>query len=88
MTSEQGFPYAKVSIWYALFAPAGTPAEIVNEIRNSLRTGMTEPQFLEQQVVSKGLTAINSDGKTLRDVIRKEIKETAVMIKAAGIKPE
>ena len=49
---------------------------------------MTEPQFLEQQVVSTGLTAINSDGKTLRDVIRKEVEETAAMIKAAGIKPE
>ena len=87
-TIEQGFPYAKVSIWYALFAPAGTPIEIVNEIRNSLKAVMTEPQFLEQQVISKGLTAINSDSKTLRDVIRKEVEETAAMVKAAGISPE
>jgi len=49
---------------------------------------MTEPQFLEQQVISKGLTAINSDSKTLRDVIRKEVEETAAMVKAAGISPE
>ncbi|MDO8280598.1 MAG: tripartite tricarboxylate transporter substrate-binding protein, partial [Burkholderiaceae bacterium] len=87
-TTEQGFSYAKVAIWYGLFAPAGTPPEVVNEIRNAVQSILKDPQFAEQQVTSKGLTVIASDGRYLRDVIRKESEVTESMVKAAGIVAE
>jgi tripartite-type tricarboxylate transporter receptor subunit TctC len=88
LTSEQGFPYAKISIWYALFAPAGTPAPVVNEIRSAVQAVLADPQFVEQQVSSKGLTVIAGDGKQLREMIARETEVTAAMIKAAGVVAE
>jgi tripartite-type tricarboxylate transporter receptor subunit TctC len=87
-TTEQGYPYAKVSIWYGLFAPAGTPPEIVNQIRTAVREVLMDPQFAEQQVTSKGLNVIAGDGKQLREAIAKEAEVTAAMIKAAGVVAE
>ncbi|MDP3139694.1 MAG: tripartite tricarboxylate transporter substrate-binding protein [Burkholderiaceae bacterium] len=87
-TTEQGFAYAKVAIWYGLFAPAGTPTEVVNEIRNAVQAILKDPQFAEQQITSKGLAVIASDGRYLRDVIRKEADVTESMVKAAGIVAE
>jgi tripartite-type tricarboxylate transporter receptor subunit TctC len=87
-TTQQGYPYAKVSIWYGLFAPAGTPPEIVNQIRSAVREVLSDPQFAEQQVTSKGLTVIAGDGKQLREAIAKEVEVTAAMIKAAGVVAE
>ncbi len=87
-TTEQGFPYAKVSIWYALFAPAGTPAEVVNEIRAAVQWAMSDAQFVEQQVTSKGLSVVAGDAAQLRDTIKKESDATAAMVKAAGIVAE
>ena len=87
-TTEQGFPYAKVSIWYGLFAPAGTPAEIVGQIRAAVREILTDPQFVESNVASKGLNVVAGDGHQLREAIAKEVADTAAMIKAAGIVPE
>lgn len=87
-TTQQGFPYAKVSIWYGLFAPAGTPAEAVNQIRGAVQAVLAEPEFAQQQVTSKGLTVVAGDGKQLRDAIAKEAEETAAMVKAAGVVAE
>ncbi|WP_171015971.1 tripartite tricarboxylate transporter substrate binding protein [Ramlibacter sp. 2FC] len=87
-TTQQGYPYAKVSIWYGLFAPASTPPAIVNQIRSAVREVLSDPQFAEQQVTSKGLTVIAGDGKQLREAIAKEVEITAAMIKAAGVVAE
>lgn len=87
-TSEQGFPYAKVSIWYGLFAPAGTPQAVIDQVRNAVRDVLADPQFAEQNVTSKGLTVVASDGRQLREAIAKEADVTASMIKAAGIVAE
>lgn len=87
-TTQQGFPYAKVSIWYGLFVPAGTPPEVVNQIRTAVQAVLAEPEFAQQQVTSKGLTVIAGDGRQLRDAIAKEAEATAAMVKAAGVVAE
>lgn len=87
-TGEQGFPYAKVSIWYGLFAPAGTPPEVVNQIRSAVREVLSDPQFVENNVTAKGLNVVAGDGRQLREAIARESEDTAAMIKAAGVVAE
>jgi tripartite-type tricarboxylate transporter receptor subunit TctC len=87
-TTAQGFPYAKVSIWYGLFAPAGTPPPVVKQIRDAVHAVLSDPQFVQQQVAPKGLTVVAGDGAQLRGAIAQEVKDTAAMIKAAGVVPE
>jgi tripartite-type tricarboxylate transporter receptor subunit TctC len=87
-TTEQGFPYAKVSIWYGLFAPAGTPPEIVAQIRTAFHDVLADPQFVAQNVTARGLNVVAGDGKQLRDAIAAESQVTGAMIKAAGVVPE
>lgn len=87
-TVEQGYPYVRTSIWYALFAPAGTPAPVLEKIRADVRAVLVEPAFAEAQAVSKGLTVIASDGATLARTIRDEAQIVALQIKAAGVEPE
>jgi tripartite-type tricarboxylate transporter receptor subunit TctC len=87
-TVEQGFPYAVTSIWYALFAPAGTPAGILDRIRNDVRAVLIDPKFAEMQLTSKGLTVVGGDRAQLRTAIKEEISLAAEQVKAAGVKPE
>jgi len=87
-TVHQGYPYAKISIWYGLFAPAGTPEPIVNQISQAVRDVLLDPQFAAQQVVGKGLNVVAGDGKQMRQVIAKEVEVTSAMIKAAGVVAE
>jgi tripartite-type tricarboxylate transporter receptor subunit TctC len=87
-TTEQGFPYAQISIWYGMFAPAGTPAAVVGDIRKAVQAVLADPQFVKQQVSSKGLNVVAGDGKQLADTIHKETQSTGAMIKAAGVVAE
>ncbi|HEY9281229.1 MAG TPA: tripartite tricarboxylate transporter substrate-binding protein [Eoetvoesiella sp.] len=87
-TTEEGFPYVKTSIWYGLFAPAGTPKHIVDKIRTDVQAVLRNPTFAEQFAVSKGLTVIAGDADQLRTTIKQETVATGAMVKAAGVVAE
>ncbi len=87
-TVEQGYPYAQTSIWYALFAPAGTPAAVLDKLRAEVKSILTDPAFAEANALSKGLTVVAGDGAQLQRTIRDEVQVTAAQIKASGVQPE
>jgi tripartite-type tricarboxylate transporter receptor subunit TctC len=43
-TKEAGLPQYQVSGWFALLAPKGTPAPIVNKLNNALKEAVADPQ--------------------------------------------
>jgi tripartite-type tricarboxylate transporter receptor subunit TctC len=87
-TEEAGFGYLQSSIWYAVFAPPGTPPDVVKKIGNDLRVILQNPAFVEQQVAAKGLNPIASTPEELANVVRNETAALKTMIDAAHIKAE
>ncbi len=87
-TAEQGHPDLVASIWYGLFAPAGTPADVVERIGADVRAILNQPSFAEQQARSKGLDVIASNPQELTGTIRDETRIVGAMIRAAGVQPE
>lgn len=87
-TEEAGFGYIQSSIWYAVFAPPGTPADVVGKIGNDLRTILRQPDFIERQIASKGLDPVASTPDELAEVVRRETSALKTMIDAAKIQAE
>lgn len=87
-TEEAGFGYLQSSIWYAVFAPPGTPAEIVDKVGGDLRAVLRRPDFVEQQIASKGLEVIASTPEELGTVVQRETTSLKTMIDAAGVQAE
>ena len=87
-TEEAGFGYLQSSIWYAVFAPPGTPAEIVDKVGGDLRAILRRPDFIERQIVSKGLETVASTPEELAAVVQKETASLKTMIDAAGVLAE
>jgi tripartite-type tricarboxylate transporter receptor subunit TctC len=87
-TDEAGYGYLQSSIWYAVFAPPGTSAEIVQKIGGDLRAILKQPDFVEHQITSKGLEVIASTPQEFADVVQQENVSLKTMIDAAGIQPE
>jgi tripartite-type tricarboxylate transporter receptor subunit TctC len=87
-TEEAGFGYLQSSIWYAVFAPPGTPSEVVEKVGNDLRAILRSPAFVEHQIASKGLEPVASTPQELSDVVRNETAALKSMIDAAGIQAE
>jgi tripartite-type tricarboxylate transporter receptor subunit TctC len=87
-TVEQGFPYLQAPVWYALFAPAKTPATVIHKVRDDIAAILKAPAFAEKQVTSRGLDVIASTPQELAQVLREEVEVTGEMVKAVGIQPE
>lgn len=85
---EAGFGYLESSIWYAVFAPPGTPQGIVDKIGNDLRAVLRDPAFIDLQLKPKGLDSIASSQEELAATVKKETAALKTMIDAAKIQAE
>ncbi len=47
---EAGYPQVDVRNWYAVLAPAGTPAEVVNQLNQVIRKAMAAPEVRDRMV--------------------------------------
>ncbi|WP_046114265.1 Bug family tripartite tricarboxylate transporter substrate binding protein [Aquincola tertiaricarbonis] len=85
--AEAGLPGYEISYWNAVYAPAGTPAPVVQRINELMQKALTtEPvrRFIEQN----GMEPFTSTPAELASFQAAEFKRWGSVIQAAGIQPE
>jgi tripartite-type tricarboxylate transporter receptor subunit TctC len=85
--AESGLPGYEVTAWNALFAPAGTPATIVNRLNALVKSGLAHPET-KSVMEAQGLDATPSTPGELGQLVKSDLVKWAKVIKSAGIKPE
>jgi tripartite-type tricarboxylate transporter receptor subunit TctC len=85
--AESGVPGFDVSAWYAFFAPAKTPLEIVNKVNADTVAILREPAVIAA-MEKAGVAVIGSTPAELARMLKSEIDLWGPVIKAAGIKSE
>ncbi|CAN5352353.1 tripartite tricarboxylate transporter substrate binding protein [soil metagenome] len=83
---EIGVKGYDLSVWFALGAPAGLPAPIVDRLSTSLKTALANPE-LTKRFSEQAITPKYSTPDQARSFMQKEIIEWGKMIKAAGVEP-
>jgi tripartite-type tricarboxylate transporter receptor subunit TctC len=87
---EAGLPGLYVSVWNALWAPAGTPQDIIAKLNAAANTAMTDPSF-HRRIVEMGLDMPGSDQRSpeaLAALRQADVAKWWPVIKAAGLKAE
>ena len=46
---ESGLKGFEVTIWHGLYAPKGTPADVVAKINGALKSALKDPDFIAKQ---------------------------------------
>jgi tripartite-type tricarboxylate transporter receptor subunit TctC len=82
--AEAGVPGYQFGIWFAMFAPAGTPKPIVNRLNQELTKALAESE-MQKKLAATGVNADGSSPEALGKLLREEIAKWAKTIKAAGI---
>ncbi len=79
-------PGYRASTWYALFAPARTPAAVINTLHRSATQALKSASVIEQ-LMGQGGDPIGNTPDDLRQFLQTEIDVWTKVIRQAGIKP-
>ncbi len=86
-TGEAGVANANSPLWFGLWAPAGTPADIVNKISADVRRALADAGVREK-LANLGNDPMDMPPDEFARFVRSEMEDYARVVKAAGIKPQ
>ncbi|ANN67065.1 hypothetical protein BAU06_12875 [Bordetella bronchialis] len=82
--AEQGYPDMVFPIWYAMFAPPGTPANVVEKLDGALKAMAQDPAYQKQQAGQGNVVTYMAPAQ-VADMLRTDIAKLGVRLKDAGI---
>jgi tripartite-type tricarboxylate transporter receptor subunit TctC len=85
--AEAALPGFDYNLWVGLFAPAGTPPDIVDKINKDIDRVLQTPE-VKERLATLGAEAMPMTPSEFRKFVLGEIDESAKVIKAAGIKAQ
>lgn len=84
---ELGFKGFDIPAWLGLFAPVGTPKDVIARINAETRKVIARAE-VRQTLGTMGMDAVTSSPEELGDYVKSEIQKWARLVKDAGIQPE
>ena len=85
--AEQGVPKFEAVSWYALMAPAGTPADIVDKLSAESTRVLARPD-IKEKLAAQGMDAGGGAPQQLAATVQAETVRWAEVIRKQNIKPE
>ena len=82
--AESGLPGFKVSGWYGVLAPAGTPESLLLRLNTEANEVMRDPEF-NAKLLATGLTPLGGDVANFRRMMRADFATWAKVIKDGKI---
>lgn len=85
--AESGYPEFALLNWYAILAPAGTPAPVAARLAREIGKIMQDPAVVER-VSAAGLDPVTGTPAELEALVRRDIERYRRIIALTGAKPE
>jgi tripartite-type tricarboxylate transporter receptor subunit TctC len=71
-------------LWYGMFAPAGTPRDIVSRLSRELVKALETPD-LRERLTALGVDPWPGTPEELGELLRADIERYATVVRAAGV---
>src|SRR4051812_39635419 len=85
--AEAGYPGFEVTSWYAIFGPAGMPADVTGKLSGEIHKAVTATD-LRDRLKGLGTTPIGSTPEALAAYQRSDIDRWTKVVKTANIRPD
>jgi tripartite-type tricarboxylate transporter receptor subunit TctC len=83
--AEAGFAKIDISAWFAVMAPAGTPATVLDTLNQQVVAALQSPQ-LKQKIIDAGFSVSGTSRAETDRMLRSEGQRWAAIVKASGFK--
>ncbi len=77
----------EASSWYGVFAPAGTPADVIAKLNQEMVRALTPPE-VRQRLAIEGTEVVAGNPEEFMNLFRAEVAKWARVVKQAGIRLE
>ena len=85
--SESGLAGYSATTWYGLYAPKGTPQEVIQKVHEATIDVLKIPEIREQ-LIQRGCEPIGNTPEQFANFVSSEIIKWGKVVKLAGIEPE
>jgi tripartite-type tricarboxylate transporter receptor subunit TctC len=82
--AEVGLAGFELGSWYALFAPAGTPADVVRTLNGEVVRALGAPEIREQ-FAALGAEPVGSTPEQLAEVLQRDLVKWRKVARAANV---
>ncbi|MEA2877673.1 MAG: hypothetical protein QOF14_2869 [Hyphomicrobiales bacterium] len=82
---EQGYRDVYADNWYALFAPAKTPAPVIAKLNAAFRTALTDPE-VARRLLDAGAVPAPTTPEELGDILKADLARWGKIIRERNIK--
>ena len=86
--TDLGFKDLDIGAWYAFFAPAGTPREIVARLNAAVSTMLSNQEFVEKQLIPQGMIPMNLSTDRVGALMKSEAERMTRIVRLSGAKVE
>jgi tripartite-type tricarboxylate transporter receptor subunit TctC len=86
--TEAGFKDMDMGAWYAFFAPAGTPRDVVMKLNATVASILADRDFVEKNMTSQGMVPMSGTPEQMNTMIKVDIERMVQMVKRSGAKVE
>jgi tripartite-type tricarboxylate transporter receptor subunit TctC len=84
-TEEQGFKGSGYNFWVGMFAPAGTPPELIARLNAEVKKALDSPE-VKERLAALGADASTTTAADFDKVVVLELNDNAELVNKAGIK--
>ncbi len=83
---EVGLKDFQVTIWHGLYAPKGTPADVMKKVNEAMKASLKDPEFIKRQEALGAVIASDAriEPAGHKKFVEGEIAKWGKVIKAAG----
>ncbi|MDH4175718.1 MAG: tripartite tricarboxylate transporter substrate binding protein [Betaproteobacteria bacterium] len=85
--AESGVPGFDYTLWIGLWGSAAMPPALVDKINADVRKALSSPD-LKERLTKLGTLPADMSAQDFAQYVRREVEDTARVLKAAGIKPQ
>ena len=83
---EAGFPDSETLAWWGIFAPTGTPADVIDSMAKSVKEILSEPAIANQLRDTQQMSLLLADGKDFGTFFAKQVSAWGKVVRENNIK--
>ncbi len=83
--AESGLPGFESTVWFGMFAPAGTPGPVISKLNADVNRALKERRMLDV-LATHGLEGVGGPPEDLKKLLLADHERWATVVKATGIK--